>query len=189
MQVGTTHIDFKQLVADRVRQLHDQGFKHLSISHIGGINQDLVNSLSTSVEDLMISAGDKKALIKRVFSIVIEGLQNMLIHGERIDEERLGMLVMVSNDEKYLIEMGNVTYETEKEKLISYLERLNVLSEEGVKELYMETLNNGLISEKGGAGLGFITMRMKSKNTLEYHFTDLGEGKLFFRIGAYLDRQ
>ena len=66
---------------------------------------------------------------------------------------------------------------------------MNALTDDGVKELYMETLNNGLISEKGGAGLGFITMRMKSKNTLEYHFTDLGDGKLFFRIGAYLDRQ
>ncbi|MFY7989867.1 MAG: DUF6272 family protein [Fluviicola sp.] len=189
MQVGTAHIDFKQLVSDRVKELHEGGYKHVSISHIGGINQDLVNSLSTSVEDLMISAGDKKALIKRVFSIVIEGLQNMLIHGERIDGERLGMLIVVSNEEKYLIEMGNVTFATEKEKLVSYLERLNSLSDEGVKELYMETLNNGLISEKGGAGLGFITMRMKSKNILEYHFTDLGEGKLFFRIGAYLDRQ
>lgn len=189
MQVGTAHIDFKQLVTDRVKQLQDQGLKHVSISHIGGVNQDLVNSLSTSVEDLMISAGDKKALIKRVFSIVIEGLQNMLIHGEMIDGERLGMLIMVSNEDQYLIEMGNVTFSSEKEKLVSYLERLNSLSDEGVKELYMETLNNGLISEKGGAGLGFITMRMKSKNTLEYHFTDLGEGKLFFRIGAYLDRQ
>ncbi len=189
MEIGTTHTDFKQMATDRVKELNGQGFTHVSMAHVGGMNQDLVNSLSTSVEELMVSAGDKKALIKRVFSIVIEGLQNMLIHGEYVDGERVGLLLVLSNDAQYHIEMGNVTLETEKDKLINYLERLNGLSDEGVKEVYMETLNNGLISEKGGAGLGFITMRMKSKNLLHYQFTDLGNGRLFFRICAHLDRQ
>ena len=39
-----------------------------------------------------------------------------------------------------------------------------------MKEIYIDTLTNGEISKKGGAGLGIITMAMKSKNKIEYDF-------------------
>src|SRR3989338_8461139 len=52
----------------------------------------------------------------------------------------------------------------------------------------VEVLNNGLISTKGGAGLGFITMRMKSKDRLLYTFDTCDDGQLFFSISTDLDR-
>ena len=44
--------------------------------------------------------------------------------------------------------------------------RLNNVDADGVKKIYLETLTNGEISKKGGAGLGIITMAMKSKNKI-----------------------
>jgi Family of unknown function (DUF6272) len=188
MQTGTLNIDTKQILSSFVGQMNESGMKNITLAHIGGVNQDLINSLSTNVEDFMISAGDKKPLIKRIFSIVIEGLQNVLIHGERIDGNRLGLLVIASNENVYRVAMGNITLSTDHEKITTYLDRLNHLNEEEVKAFYLETLNNGLISAKGGAGLGFITMRMKSKNRLDYSFLDLGEGLSFFSITTELER-
>ncbi|MBK9591434.1 MAG: hypothetical protein IPO32_07985 [Crocinitomicaceae bacterium] len=56
------------------------------VSHFGEFSQDLVNSLSTGIEDTMLESGDKKGVVKRMFSILVEGLQNIRIHGER-DED------------------------------------------------------------------------------------------------------
>ena len=42
--------------------------------------------------------------------------------------------------------------------------RLNKEDSTGIKKIYLDTLTNGEISKKGGAGLGIITMAMKSKN-------------------------
>jgi len=42
-----------------------------------------------------------------------------------------------------------------------------------VKEFYMDTLGNGVANEKGGAGLGFITIALKSKTKMNYQFTQL----------------
>ena len=53
------------------------------LSHCGFFSQDLINSLVSGNEELMNSVGDKKILIKRVFSILIEGLQNIRLHGEK----------------------------------------------------------------------------------------------------------
>lgn len=188
MQTGTLNINTKQILNSFVNELNENGVKNITLAHIGGVNQDLINSLSTNVEDFMISAGDKKPLVKRVFSIVIEGLQNILIHGEKVDGARLGLLVIANNESIYRVTMGNITQVTEQEKITNYLNKLNDFDDEQVKAFYLETLNDGLISEKGGAGLGFITMRMKSKNRLNYQFMELGDGLMFFSITTDLER-
>ncbi len=191
MQSGTINIDTQTLLDARIKQLKSEGFSHVSVAHCGGINQDLIHRLSEYVEEMLISAGAKKNVIKRIFSIVVEGLQNILIHGERIgeDQEQLSMLIVASSATDYKVTMGNITATTERSKLLSYIEKLNGMDENEVKEFYLETLNNGLISDKGGAGLGFITMRMKSKNKLHCEFEELSESQLFFVITTVLQKE
>lgn len=189
MQTGIAHNETKQLLNNRLQELNDDGFKSVLLAHFGEINQDLINSFTVSVEEMMVSAGDRKPLIKRVFSILIEGLQNILIHGERKDDEQLALVIVASNENHYRIILGNIALVADKEKLVNYLDKLNNMEEEDVKAYYLEILNNGLISSKGGAGLGFITMRMKSKSQLRYTFGEVNDTLMFFTIGTDLDRK
>lgn len=189
MQTGIAHNETKQLLNNRLQELNDDGFKSVLLAHFGEINQDLINSFTVSVEEMMVSAGDRKPLIKRVFSILIEGLQNILIHGERKDDEQLALVIVASNEDHYRIILGNIALVADKEKLVNYLDKLNNMEEDDVKAYYLEILNNGLISSKGGAGLGFITMRMKSKSQLRYTFGEVNDTLMFFTIGTDLDRK
>lgn len=188
MQINTAQNETRQLLNERLHQLSKDGFSSVQLAHYGDLNQDLVNSLTVNIEEIMVSAGDRKPLIKRVFSILIEGLQNILIHGEATDEGQPALLIVASNESAYRIVLGNIALEQDKEKLIGYLNKLNSMDDENVRSFYLEVLNNGLISSKGGAGLGFITMRMKSKDRLRYSFDELGEGMLFFSISTDLER-
>ncbi len=54
--------------------------------------------------------------------------------------------------------------------------------------MYMEVLSNGIMSNKGGAGLGFITMSLKSKNKLEYHAEEVSDKLYFLSLEITLDR-
>ena len=189
MQTGIAHNETRILLNSRLQQLNTEGFHSVLLAHYGELNQDLINSLTVSVEEMMISAGDRKPLIKRVFSILIEGLQNILIHGERTNGEQLSLLIVAANEQRYRVILGNGALPADKDKLIGYLEKLNGMTEEEVKAYYLEILNNGLHSSKGGAGLGFITMRMKSKGQLRYTFEESPEGLLFFTIETDLIRK
>lgn len=189
MQTGIAHNETKQLLNSRLQELNESGFKSVLLAHFGEINQDLINSFTVSVEEMMVSAGDRKPLIKRVFSILIEGLQNILIHGEHMDDDQLALVIVASNEDNYRIVLGNFALAADKEKLVNYLDKLNSMDEEDVKAYYLEILNNGLISTKGGAGLGFITMRMKSKSQLRYTFGEVNDTLMFFTIGTDLDRK
>ena len=143
--------------------------KKIVVSHFGEFSQDLVNSISNGVEETMFEAGDKKGTIKRMFSILVEGLQNVRIHGEKDgDGNQISFLIIASDENEYLVTIANLVKNEVVDNLIMRVDELNAMDEAQVKTYYMDTLTNGIMSQKGGAGLGFITMAMKSKNKLNY---------------------
>lgn len=159
------------------------------VSHLGVFSQDLIHSLSVGVEELMGSFGDKKHIIKRMFSILIEGLQNIRIHGG-LDEagEQIAFLIIAKSNENYKILLGNIVESEDRSTLKSYLGNINSHDERELKNLYLKVLKDGYLSKKGGAGLGVITMRMKAANELHYRLYDLSDGKTFFAVEVELSR-
>jgi len=161
----------------------------VSVNHFGVLSQDLINSLSLSVEELMVSFGDDKKTIKRIFSILIEGLQNIRLHAERDEEDRpLAFLLLCKSREIYRIVFGNMIQNADREILENYLNKINGLDDGSLKELYLRILSQGYLSKKGGAGLGFIMMRMKSQNQLTYSIDELDESRSLFAVEVTLNR-
>ena len=159
------------------------------VNHFGEFSQDLVNSIASSVEEQMIHAGDQKKVVKRVFSILIEGLQNIRLHGERgEDGKQQSYLILVKNPTYYKLGFGNLIQQEDIEQIERYLAKINAMNSEELKELYTSILTNGYISKKGGAGLGFLTMRMKSENQLSHQILKFSNGTAFFSVDAQINR-
>lgn len=57
-----------------------------------------------------------------------------------------------------------------------------------LKVLYTSILTEGDISIKGGAGHGFLTMRIKSENQLTYQMVRFANGTALLRIDAQINR-
>lgn len=168
--------------------VQNEGRKIL-VSHIGTFTQELVGSLSNGVEELLISKGDKKIVIKRMFSILLEGLQNIRLHGEfdALDKQ-LAFLVIGNSDEDYKIIMSNMINSENENHISKYLDEINGYSQDVLKEKYMSVLANEFISAKGGAGLGLITTRIKS-GPLKYKFLPLDDQKSMFVLEITLPRK
>ena len=159
------------------------------VSHFGEFSQDLVNSLSTSIEDMMIDSGDKKGTVKRMFSILVEGLQNIRIHGGRDEgDNQISFLIIMQTDDIYKITLANLVHANNIPFITKRIEELNRLELAAIKELYMEVLSNGIMSNKGGAGLGFITMALKSKNKLIYNAEEVSENLVFLSLEITINR-
>jgi hypothetical protein len=159
------------------------------VSHFGEFSQDLVNSLSTGIEDTMLESGDKKGVVKRMFSILVEGLQNIRIHGERDeDNNQISFLIVLQTEDEYKVTFGNLIKSENTYKIIERIDTLNEMDPDQVKELYMEVLSNGIMSNKGGAGLGFITMALKAKSKINYESQEVSEALTFFSVNILLER-
>ena len=187
----------KEISAGEIREIfqnrHDNLVEHdhrkVLMSHYGTFSQDLVSGLSGSTEGLLVSAGDKRIVIKRTFSILIEGLQNIRLHGQRDDLNRqLGFVILAGSEKDYKIVMANVINPDDIPKVERYLDEINHYSLEELKSAYLKVLSSEFISKKGGAGLGFIITRMKSGNPLKYSFYALKNGQMLFTFEISLNR-
>lgn len=183
-------------VANKIRALFKEAHdglvnnenRKILVSHNGTFSQDLVGSLSNGVEELLVSKGDQRVVIKRMFSILLEGLQNLRLHGRQDESgDQLGFLIIAGNDDSYHIHMANMVENAEVDKIKNYLDELNSYDDVVLKEKYLAVLSNEFMSAKGGAGLGLITTRMKS-GPLGYSFEDLCDEHSLFVLKVTLPR-
>ncbi|MCH2225415.1 MAG: SiaB family protein kinase [Crocinitomicaceae bacterium] len=187
----------KQSITSEVRQIYQQkcddviGDKsNVLVSHFGAFSQELVTSLSQGIEDLLISIGDDRMVIKRIFSILIEGLQNIRIHGEREESHnrQLAYLILADDKKTYRIVLANLMKSEDISKVKGFIDKINGYSKSDLKETYLSILSNEFLSQKGGAGLGFITTRMKSDFPLGFTISDLSNGMCLFSLELRLNR-
>jgi hypothetical protein len=186
ISVMAEHI-YKQIYQD----LSSEESASVMLAHSGRFSQDLVNSICEGVENMMLAAQVKKNLVKRMFSILIEGLQNLRIHG-RADQDghKYGHLIVVKNKDGYEVSFGSYANYEDEHFLTGHIDRLNRFTPEEVKSFYLEKLTNGFLSEKGGAGLGFITIVMKSKSQLNYSFHETKQDDLlYFTVNVKLNSE
>ncbi|HCA82777.1 MAG TPA: hypothetical protein DEP18_03255, partial [Flavobacteriales bacterium] len=108
--------------------------KKILVSHFGDFTQDLVNSISNGVEEGMLEAGDKKGTVKRMFSILVEGLQNVRLHGEKDEDgQQHSFLVIAVDESEYLVTFGNLLLNSNRAIMDERLKQINGYDEAQVK--------------------------------------------------------
>ena len=141
----------------------------LLLTHLGEMNPDTITNLSEKAESKLFEISAAKKNIKNIFNILIEGLQNIKNHGEFGPENnQISFFHMYDMQDSFMCNFSNLIDNNFIEKISKNIDHLNTLERPELKALYMETLTNGQISKKGGAGLGIIIMAMKSKNKIDY---------------------
>lgn len=153
------------------------------MAYDGVLNVDTISRLETEVENKVTSLNIAKGPLKKVFFISVEALQNMLIHGGRDAKgHQHNYFILSKNSSKIEIITANIVSNSIIAKLTADIERLNSFTDPAqLKSYYMDHLEKNEISDKGGAGLGFITIAMKSGNKLGFEFAKINDQlSLFF---------
>ena len=138
------------------------------------------------------SIAEDPATKRKVFNILVECLQNVVKHGEKLEHPEKGQVpvLMIGREEyQYLIISGNAMLAKSVKDLKARIDKINTLDKEGLKELYKVIMRNNTVSEKGGAGLGLIDMARKSGGPLDYDFTDIDHELCYFSLKTTIPRQ
>jgi hypothetical protein len=85
-------------------------------------------------------------------------------------------------DDGFLVMSRNPVRNEDLEIISTKIDRINSSSGEELKKIYRETITNGMFTEKGGAGLGFIEMAKISDSDLEYIFTPVVPGYSVYEL-------
>jgi hypothetical protein len=161
----------------------------LFFTHFGEFTSSNISELTSKAENYLKEIGAAKKSIKNTFNVLIEGLQNMINHGEISSSgKQIAFFNIGEKDNYYIMNFSNLIMNINIDMIKKSIDKLNSSDQAGVKNIYLETLTNGEISEKGGAGLGIITMAMKSKNKIEYKFLSLNDSLSIITIEVKINK-
>ncbi|GAB4448966.1 MAG: SiaB family protein kinase [Bacteroidia bacterium] len=160
----------------------------LVLAYDGVINQNTITKLESEVEEKILQYNFPKSLIKKIFFITVELLQNLFIHGAEDDTHtKHNFIFIAKNDSEVIILTSNLIENQNVNKIKNIFETINGFkSYDELKKYYMERLENNDISDKGGAGLGFITIGLKSQPPLEYKFEKINNKFSYFELSVKL---
>lgn len=171
---------FDQHFSKYVENVNSQG--KIILAYDGVLNSETISKLETEIETNILDKNLPKAVVKKVFFICIESLQNMFIHGHR-DENgaKHNFFILYITDKAVKMIGANLIANPAIEKLKKHIEKINSFHDPAqLKTYYLEHLENNELSEKGGAGLGFITIGMKSGNKLGIQFEQINNERSMF---------
>jgi hypothetical protein len=159
----------------------------------GEFTQEITKSVLAMAERNMDSIGEESGIKRKVFNVMVECLQNIVKHGEDLaskeGQANTAIFMIGKHRDSYIITSGNPIKDEYVEGMRKKLDKINSLDKEGLKSLYKEIIKGGSgLTNKGGAGLGFVDMARKSGQKLEYEFEELGEGLSFFSLKTTVPR-
>lgn len=159
---------------------------NLSYVYRGFFNQQITDSILSLTEVNLQTEEQSNKMKKRVYAIMVEGLQNITRHqndsASKSIQSTHGLFIIKRSEDKYYITTGNATEKKSIPVITELIEKINRLNKDELKVYYKQVLNEGELSDKGGAGLGLIDMARKSGNKLSYRFTDLNETDTYFYL-------
>lgn len=173
-----------------------EGMRKDNLGYIyrGLFTQNITDSILALTESNLESVGESSKVKKRVFSIMVECLQNVTRHQtsekiETVQPEHSGIFVIQNKNNAYQITSGNIVENQAIPHLKSLLDKINSLEKDALKEYYKQILEDGSISDKGGAGLGLIEMARKSGNKLYFDFKDVNSLISYFYLHTAISKE
>jgi hypothetical protein len=167
--------------------------QNLILVYQGDFTQESTKSILAMAERNLDSSGEESSIKRKVFNVMVEALQNIVKHSDELVDGQIrshaAIFLIGKEKNRYSIMSGNPIRKANIDRLNKALEHLNGLDKEGLKELYKEIIKNTTISEKGGAGLGFVDMARKSGEKIEYSFPELNDEYSFFCLKVNVARE
>lgn len=164
---------------------------NVNLVYEGEITHQITKAFTSLTESNMAMEEESNNVQKKVFHVMVECLQNISKHADSINSDTTsgrGIFLVAKEAEEYSVTTGNVVSIEKAESLKESLDKINSLDKEGLKQLYKQQIREGRLSEKGGAGLGFIDIARKTGRKLEFNFLEIDDKHSFFILISKISR-
>jgi hypothetical protein len=166
----------------------------ITLVYEGEITHQITKAFTSLTESNMAKDDEPGNVQRKVFHVMVECLQNISKHADDFTSDDFlfsgrGIFLVSKGDNEYSVTTGNAVDNDRIEELTNMLETINTMDKEELKGLYKRQMKEGRLSDKGGAGLGFIDIRRKTGKELEYHFLPISNDTSFFLLTSTISRE
>jgi ferredoxin-fold anticodon binding domain-containing protein len=172
--------------------------KKITLIYEGEVTQEITKAFTSMTEKNLDKVEEDGKIKKKVYHVMVECLQNISKHADddtqtasdSLEEglAKTGIFLIGNDQNQYFITSGNGIANENIPALKSLIDNINSLNQDELKQLHKEKMRETAISDKGGAGLGFIDIARKTGNPLEYHFEPIDDKTSFFLLKTIISR-
>lgn len=165
----------------------------IRLAYEGKISHQITKSFIALAEAQLAEDQEAVRIQRIIFHVMVECLQNVSRHadddttGDNVYSGN-GIFMLSKNSDAYYVTTGNAILNEKIPALKNMIDRVNDLDRSMLKDFYMKQMREGRLSDKGGAGLGFIDIRRKTGSKLEYHFLPVSDKISFFMLTTAIPR-
>ncbi len=174
----------KVMILEQAMKAHDIYF-----IWAGPLTHDISKEVLNLNEARLNEAELGHNLQKRVFTTLIELLQNVAQHSPGIEaEQEFGMPVAMIRNTKssYIITSGNLIRNSDVGPLKQKLAMINKRDEEGLKQLLHTALKGQDMTKISTGYMGLLEMARRSGRKLEYKFDDINDEYSYYILTVRL---
>jgi len=178
-----------------LRYRDDLAAQGIIFAFTGYVSERILYSLGEALKQKMALDDTDNNVIKRVFSVFVEQVQNIIRYsadrvggspGEPGTELSSGMVLVGMEGERFFVVCGNVINRDDVPRLQSHLEHLAGMDHEALKAYYKQQLRAPSEEDSKGANLGLIEIARRASEPVEFDFTEVGDEQSFFCLKAYI---
>lgn len=153
----------------------------------GSISFEIMENLLNQLKMASQFNALRKPVRKRVYGTVVESIDNIFKYAAPLELgfselQKPPMLTVTEQAGKFVVSAGNLVENEQIDGLRFKLNRVNKMDDEALKSLYEEVINKETTAEDRGAGLGLITMALRTDEDIRYHFVPAGPVHTYFTM-------
>jgi hypothetical protein len=120
------------------------------------------------VVKLIETLDEKPVLIRKICFLTVEALQNIIHHSADHNGNTYAYFKLIKEVDNYLIKTGNLIKKEDTIEFENKLRTVTILSEDEIKDKIMDNLENEGFSDKGGAGIGLLSIQKRTGKGMLY---------------------
>jgi hypothetical protein len=154
----------------------------------GNITDDKFDRLLEQTERKLRQESISKMIKKKIFKVLVETLQNVYHHQDDLkNQDDIYVNFSLKKDHftykdhiTYIVSAGNHVRTSKVSVLRSFIDKVNSMSQNELKEYYRYCLSQDHLSDESGAGLGFVDIIRKSGEKITYSFKQVNKDYSYF---------
>jgi len=145
--------------------LPDTGAGAVVLRLTGEVGHAELERFVQHAEAWSLEAADGVVTRKRLLNVLVEALENLRMHTDSALSQT-SFAVLKADEQAYTLLVGNAMPSATAAVVSHRIEVLNAMSEADLKQHFLLLLGNSGRTDRGGAGLGLITIARKSARPL-----------------------
>ncbi len=163
-------------------------------SFVGYVSEGILFALGDALKQKMALDDADENLTKRVFSVFVEQVQNIIRYStdrvvgetDRPVELSSGLVAVGREGERFFVVCGNTINRSEVPRLRERLEHLRGLDGDAIRKFYRQKLREPSEENSRGGSIGLIEIARRASEPLQFDFLDLPDDQSFFALKAYI---